>query len=86
MSWFIGKQCEVCKRPIVKGWFWQPKPRLVGPDGQARDAAYVSEADAAMSSATELLACGPCYFDHFGDVRAAARAKAGGTPPPTRAS
>jgi hypothetical protein len=75
MSWYVGQECEVCRRAIRQGWFWQPKPRLVASVTDARDVAYVSEADAAALRGTHVLACGDCYFHRFGEVSAAADAK-----------
>lgn len=54
MAWYETKACELCGKQIGKKWFFQTKPRLVGPDMSVRDAAYVEEADASTLLATTI--------------------------------
>jgi hypothetical protein len=75
MAWYEGRPCAVCGDIIQKGWFWQPKPRLVAPDGESTDTSHVSDADAASATAKAILVCSSCYFNRYGDVKARAAAR-----------
>jgi len=70
MAWYETKPCAVCKETIGKRRFWQDKPRVVGPGGAVRDAAYIEAKELNGLLATHRLVCPSCYFNRFGDVRA----------------
>jgi hypothetical protein len=46
MAWYDAWKCELCEKTIGRRFFWQAKPRLVGPGRDVRDAAYVTEGEA----------------------------------------
>ena len=70
MAWYESETCAVCGKKIGKRYFWQDKPRLVGPEKNVRDCAYIDEASARSLAATHKLVCHTCYLNRFGDVQA----------------
>jgi hypothetical protein len=72
MKWYETKTCALCGTVIGKRRFWQDKPRLVAPGGQARDCAYVEEANVPELLSTHILVCHGCYLHRFGEVKALA--------------
>ena len=72
MAWYETKSCALCAKTIGKRRFWQDKPRLVAPDGQARDCAYVEADSVSQLLPTHVLVCHDCYLHRFGEVKALA--------------
>jgi hypothetical protein len=70
MAWYDSQSCAVCNNKIGKRYFWQDKPRLVGPNKEVLDCAYVDEDKARALAATHKLVCHACYLNRFGDVQA----------------
>ena len=75
MAWYESQSCALCKKTIGKRRFWQDKPRLVGPDKDVQDCAYVEEEAARALGATHALVCHDCYLNRFGDVQALVASK-----------
>jgi hypothetical protein len=73
-SWWEGFPCDVCGKPLRRGWFWQERPRAVGRDSGSIDVRATDLASCSGAGKRFVVSCTDCYRNHYDRVTKAVRA------------
>lgn len=73
-NWWVGVPCDICTVPLRRGWFWQERPRAIGPAKGSFDVRSTDLASCSGPTRRYVIACTDCYHHHYHKVMEAVRA------------